>query len=217
MIATDDAERKTEQEASDDAAYVAADILWTHTRITSEVKARLFCYFQKLPWEQVSFLRCFLWSQIEPFLPLMQKADREAIEVANERSALAFSKCGSPIEELFLAFCSSPSEDFTDWHDGSLEWPRYGIVVTQQHPVERFKLDFALISDTGNKVAVELDGHDFHERTKEQATRDKSRDRRLVELGWTVLRFTGSEVWKDPRACVDQAHKVVSRGGAPRP
>lgn len=55
------------------------------------------------------------------------------------------------------------------------------------------------------KLAVECDGHDFHERTKEQAARDKSRDRRLARCGVvTVLRFTGSEIHENPRACAEE-------------
>jgi hypothetical protein len=43
-------------------------------------------------------------------------------------------------------------------------------------------------------LVVELDGHDYHERTKEQARRDRSRDRRMTANGLTFLRFTGSEI-----------------------
>ncbi len=70
-----------------------------------------------------------------------------------------------------------------------------------------YRLDFAFLSKAG-RVAVELDGHDFHERTKEQAARDKSRDRDLTTAGWRVLRFTGSEVYKDCGACVRQVERV---------
>ena len=51
-------------------------------------------------------------------------------------------------------------------------------------------------------VVIECDGHDFHERTKEQAQKDKERDRVLQSLGFNVLRFTGSEIWRDALGCV---------------
>lgn len=47
-------------------------------------------------------------------------------------------------------------------------------------------------------VIVECDGHDFHERTKAQAQRDKERDRFFTKKGWHVLRYTGSEIWARP-------------------
>lgn len=57
----------------------------------------------------------------------------------------------------------------------------------------------------GVRIAIECDGHDFHERTPEQAQRDKSRDRFLSEQGWIVLRFTGREITRDARSCALQA------------
>lgn len=47
------------------------------------------------------------------------------------------------------------------------------------------------------KMIVECDGHDFHEKTKEQAKRDKLRDRILQSLGFPVYHYTGSEIWDD--------------------
>lgn len=63
-----------------------------------------------------------------------------------------------------------------------------------------FRLDFG-VDFAGHKIAIECDGHEFHERTKEQSTRDKSRDRALTAAGWRILRFTGAEIWKEPERC----------------
>ncbi len=69
--------------------------------------------------------------------------------------------------------------------------------------------DFAIVTapefSGGCRVSIELDGHDFHERTPEQAERDKSKDRLLQSHGWLALRFTGREVIRNPDACVEQA------------
>lgn len=71
-----------------------------------------------------------------------------------------------------------------------------------------YRIDFAFFSDL-RRYAVELDGHDFHERTKHQAARDKSRDRALTANGWTCLRFAGSEVYADPVACAEQIQRLI--------
>ena len=60
-------------------------------------------------------------------------------------------------------------------------------------------------------IIVECDGHDFHERTKDQAKRDKSRDRFFQEEGHCVLRFTGSEIWQDAWGCASQINRFLSR------
>ncbi len=59
------------------------------------------------------------------------------------------------------------------------------------------------------RLVVECDGHDFHERTKEQAAKDRSRDRNLTSQGYDVFRFTGSELWTDP---FERADQVLSWG-----
>jgi hypothetical protein len=75
----------------------------------------------------------------------------------------------------------------------------------------RMRPDFVLFSGVQRDVrlVVELDGHDFHERTPEQAERDKSKDRLLQKYGWRVLRFTGREVLRDPVKCVEEAKQSL--------
>ena len=74
----------------------------------------------------------------------------------------------------------------------------------------RARIDFAFFFSGGVRVAVELDGHDFHEKTKEQARAEKSRQRALTALGWHVLRFTGSEVYADAAGCVIEVEDLPS-------
>lgn len=62
------------------------------------------------------------------------------------------------------------------------------------------------------KLIVECDGHDFHERTKEQASRDRSRDRLAQDLGYQIHRFTGSELWRDPWACAEEVFNWAAWG-----
>jgi very-short-patch-repair endonuclease len=53
-------------------------------------------------------------------------------------------------------------------------------------------------------VLVECDGHEFHEKTKEQARSDKERDRMLQYAGWKVIRFPGSVIEKDALECAKE-------------
>lgn len=59
------------------------------------------------------------------------------------------------------------------------------------------------------KIVVECDGHDFHEKTKDQAQRDKERDRVLQSLGYHVMRFTGSEIYKDAFSCAGEVINLI--------
>lgn len=74
-----------------------------------------------------------------------------------------------------------------------------------QHPVGKYRLDFAI---PDKRIAIELDGHEYH-KTKLQRTHDAKRDRWLFGQGWNVLRFTGSEIYKDLDRCIDEICELV--------
>lgn len=77
-------------------------------------------------------------------------------------------------------------------------------LITPQAHIGNYRVDFLIKdSETGITAVVECDGHDFHERTKEQARKDRSRDRELQAKGYLVLRYTGSEIWRDPWKCAE--------------
>jgi very-short-patch-repair endonuclease len=111
--------------------------------------------------------------------------------VALQEVLQAFGGGTSPIKTLALAKSAVAEQDLEFgrihvWAQiRALDWPADFVLGTLSHDKKRH---FAL---------VECDGHDFHERTKEQAERDRSRDRRVQEMGWRMFRFTGSELYRD--------------------
>ena len=91
--------------------------------------------------------------------------------------------------------------------DIEMEWlgnpAPFHTYVFSQVKIDRYRVDFLLAYRIGGETqarfaVIECDGHDFHERTKAQAEHDKKRDRKLQELGFPVLRVTGSEIWRSP-------------------
>ncbi len=120
--------------------------------------------------------------------------------------------CESPIEVMLLSALS----DVFSW-----EIAGGGLIIQCQDRIfchekgkqkAKYRVDFHIFSyplDPKTSVVIECDGHDFHERTKEQARADKSRDRGLVAEGYTILRFTGSEIYADAWACARQVYQVV--------
>jgi very-short-patch-repair endonuclease len=120
-----------------------------------------------------------------------------------------FSAAESPIEQrLFVHLsCALSGKTFCD--------------LVPQVKIDRFRADFVVTSERFDdaklfspiRILIEADGHDFHERTKEQAARDKARDRALVADGWQVLRFTGSEIWNRPGECAGEVVAIISAKG----
>lgn len=59
------------------------------------------------------------------------------------------------------------------------------------------------------KLCVYTDGHTYHERTEEQAQRDRNIDRKLQELGFQVLRYTGKEVIESTDKIINDIKKWI--------
>lgn len=152
-----------------------------------------------------------------------------ALEEALRMWSRVSRACESEIEKAFIAGILDsadvcPLSEQLILHDGSsknLEAPYPGIHIWPQTQIGKYRVDFLLIGrhfpppnfdrPKEARIVIECDGHDFHERTKEQAERDKKRDRELIARGYTVLRFTGREIWRDPRECADQVFEQVER------
>lgn len=86
---------------------------------------------------------------------------------------------------------------------------RNQLRVQKQVNVGPYTADFIISvedeTSTLPKIDFECDGHDFHERTKEQAEHDKKRDRYFQQNGYIVFRYTGREIWRDPESCATEA------------
>ena len=127
----------------------------------------------------------------------------------------------SPIEKLFL----SALYESDHWYDGDESDTEDAVCVLverggndepsnrlgyvrAQMPCGRYSIDFAVVGPGGLRVAIELDGHEFHEKTKEQVAADKARERVLVKNGWRVIRFSGSDVHRDVAARIREVIEV---------
>lgn len=123
--------------------------------------------------------------------------------------------CGSPIETIVLAALSFGCA-MDIWN--SLGLSRFKLTVTKrldefpidigsivvlpQYPWNSFRIDFAVGWESRTPLFfIECDGHQFHERTPEQAEKDRSRDRVIQQAGIPIIRFTGREIYRDPFKC----------------
>lgn len=134
------------------------------------------------------------------------------------------SGCRSPIESIFGAWLIwLDGEPFgAPWIDGgflfdnpsSLPQEETHFFITPQASIDSYEVDFCIslyARKKWSRFVIECDGHDFHEKTKEQAARDKRRDRVLVTEGFPVMRFTGSEIFRNPESCYEQVQSMVSK------
>lgn len=96
----------------------------------------------------------------------------------------------SPIEAILASY-------ILGWLD---HYEVTGASVRTQAKLGRGYRADILIEISGRKLVVECDGDAFHTSPK-QVAHDKLRDRYCATNGMTVMRFTGSEINRDPRGC----------------
>jgi len=117
----------------------------------------------------------------------------------------------SPIEQLFInAFecirtINGFPENYCFTYNDTTE--KVGTIIFPQFQIEKYRVDFLIYhtdpemvrnGSKGNKVVVELDGHDFHDKNEKQRRYEKKRDRFLQNLGLKVFHYTGAEVVSNP-------------------
>ena len=132
----------------------------------------------------------------------------------------AWKRCGSPIEKALLsglltaaAYAGVMLVLKLDGRDINLTAAGIPMFVRPQHKVCNHRTDF-MIEYRGIRAVVECDGHDYHERTKEQAQHDRELDRAFQREGFRVFRFTGREIWQSPEGCaVSLIRDLQSAGG----
>ena len=121
---------------------------------------------------------------------------------------LELKECESPIEWK-LGIAMSDYFQLMGFANGS-------YVINPQYEIETitrtYRVDFliAAMLENGNfSLAVECDGHDFHEKTKAQVARDKQRDRSLKLAGVDIIHFTGSEIVADAKKCASEVMRQL--------
>lgn len=71
-----------------------------------------------------------------------------------------------------------------------------------------YRVDFLLELGV-RRLAVECDGHEWHDRTKQQAAYDRARDRELLHIGIPTVRFTGSEIHHSASRCAREVYQCL--------
>lgn len=98
------------------------------------------------------------------------------------------------------------------WADVRNCWPEavpeYGGAVPGRH----YTLDIAFVA---LRLAVEVDGWQYHGKHLQDFKRDREKDRLLLLEGWRVLRFYAGEIRRDRArvlAQIEQARSLILAG-----
>lgn len=75
-------------------------------------------------------------------------------------------------------------------------------------PKRRFQIDIAF---NEHKLAVEVDGWQYHGKFKSGFQRDRVKQNLLVVEGWRLLRFTYKQIMNDPDGCISMIERCLSQ------
>jgi very-short-patch-repair endonuclease len=136
----------------------------------------------------------------------------ECIAISGLDSLMIFSymdkvsKLESPLEILMFAAITAAAATATARVTG--------CDIDVAVPIGRYRADIVIRSTFLSTLVVECDGHSFHDRTRDQAMRDRQRDRYMLARGVLVARFTGQEIIEAPFGCAAEALSIHSQGTA---
>jgi very-short-patch-repair endonuclease len=109
--------------------------------------------------------------------------------------------CESPIEidlgvQFLIAFRAIGDDDFQ---------------LVPQQVLGSFRYDFAITRQEKLIGLVECDGKEFHS-TTEQIANDRAKDKLAAQMGVRMFRFSGSDIWRDPKVCVREVlHTIIPK------
>jgi very-short-patch-repair endonuclease len=107
--------------------------------------------------------------------------------------------CESPIEvelgvQFLIAFRAIGNDDFE---------------LVPQQVLGSFRYDFAITRQGKLICLIECDGKEFHS-TAEQIANDRAKDTLAAQMGVRMFRFSGSDIWRDPKGCAREVlHTII--------
>jgi len=126
--------------------------------------------------------------------------------------------CESPIEQIMALRLSQYENSYHAVNDRLCNGIDL-IEVHRQYVIKNknsnYRADFLItiwdeLLKEGYSFVIECDGHDFHEKTKEQAQKDKQRDREILASGMYVMRYTGSEIFNNENIAFEVFNNIKS-------
>lgn len=162
-------------------------------------------YFDKLPQRAKEvYFQCLFECGLQP---------NNHISSFHAIYGFNFEQCNSPIEVIFkLAF---DMISFTEIPEEIYLLPQYEIAVDGR----KYFADFVFLTDEElyeftrfehkYRLVIECDGHDFHEKTKQQVAKRNKRDMDLKIAGYDVIHFSGSQIFDDPISCAKDALSLI--------
>lgn len=92
------------------------------------------------------------------------------------------------------------------WCRVSVEWSNAICEYENAVPGRKFRLDIAIPE---SRLAIEVDGWEFHGKFKAGFHKDREKQNLLTENNWKILRFTAKEIYQNLDGCIDTIKRTL--------
>jgi very-short-patch-repair endonuclease len=123
-----------------------------------------------------------------------------------------YDEIKSPIEQIFITAFELYMQIFNK--EFIFLFPQYEIRIGKK----KYIADFCFMCDenvnrfnTDKKIVIECDGHEFHQKTKEQVQHDNEREYDLKMSGYEIIRFSGSQIYNEPFKCAEDTYNYIMK------
>lgn len=141
------------------------------------------------------------------------EVDKKLFDVAYDFER--YSQCESPIEVIFAYYYDRCLAESGKNEETFYMTPQETITTDNN---KNYRVDFFLecyfYKDTEeyySNLIIECDGHEFHEKTKQQVKKRNERDYDLKLSGYDVIHFSGSEIYNEPEKCVEKVLEYLKK------
>lgn len=111
----------------------------------------------------------------------------------------------TPIEKILF-------DTYNMWKDGDIKncdllgYESNMILIPQYELKSKKYIYYIDFVEPFTKLAIELDGFNFHYLNQEQVVHDKKRERKIIMEDFTILRYPGTEVHNNPVEVLEEIY-----------
>lgn len=135
------------------------------------------------------------------------------IETYKDELEYSLIDCESPIEQILAIYMERVNLLGIGLYNPFIDV----IAIQKQQNIKcgknTYRVDFLITVEYKNQgikgFVIECDGHEFHQKTKEQVEKDNKRTRDLQLKGLEVLRFSGTEIYNRPYKCAREIVNII--------
>ena len=152
---------------------------------------------------------------LEEFLKTPKRV-QELLLITNIRENIIPSifceKIESPIEQIFITAFDLYIK--MNKKENLFLFSQYPIKIKKKKYIADFYFEedeYVNRFNTDKRIVIECDGHDFHQKTKEQVKHDNEREYDLKMAGYEVIRFSGSQIYNEPFKCAEDTYNFIMK------